>query len=55
VARIKEILLKMDQSEDGKKALHALAMTKKFDPIPDQAMTLLLQSMQFINTEFGLQ
>jgi len=55
VARIKEILLKMDQSEDGKKALHAFGRTKKFDPIPDQAMDPLLQSMQFINTEFGLQ
>jgi phosphonate transport system substrate-binding protein len=54
VARIKEILLKMDQSEEGRKALQEFERTVKFDEIPDQAMAPLLKSMKFIETELGL-
>jgi phosphonate transport system substrate-binding protein len=55
VARIKEILLKMDQSEEGRKALQEFERTVKFDEIPDQAMAPLLKSMKFIEAELGLQ
>jgi phosphonate transport system substrate-binding protein len=55
VARIKEILLKMDQSEEGRKALQEFERTAKFDEIPDQAMAPLLKSMKFIEAELGLQ
>jgi phosphonate transport system substrate-binding protein len=55
VARIREILLQMDQVEEGKKTLQVFERTSKFDDIPEQAMALLLKSMAFIEAEFGLQ
>jgi phosphonate transport system substrate-binding protein len=55
VARIREILLQMDQVEEGKKTLQVFERTSKFDDIPEHAMALLLKSMAFIEAEFGLQ
>ena len=55
VARIKEVLIKMDQSEEGRKALKDFEKTTKFDELPDQAVTPLLQARKFIAVEIGLQ
>ncbi|MFQ5949817.1 MAG: PhnD/SsuA/transferrin family substrate-binding protein, partial [Nitrospiria bacterium] len=55
VARIKEILLGMDQSEEGRKALKAFERTTKFDEIPEQSLAPLLRSQDFIDKEFGLK
>jgi phosphonate transport system substrate-binding protein len=51
VARIKAVLLQMDQSEEGKKVLQAFEETTKFDEIPEHAMDYLLQFKQFVETE----
>ena len=55
VARIKEILIKMDQSEEGKKALQDFEKTTKFDEIPKGVLNPLLQSMKFIEAEFNIK
>ena len=55
VARIREILLKMDQSEEGKKALQDFEETTKFDELPEGAMAPLLKSPKFIDAEFGIK
>lgn len=52
VARIKDVLIKMDRSKKGRKALRKFQKTTKFDDIPDQAIAPLLQSMTFIDAEF---
>jgi phosphonate transport system substrate-binding protein len=51
VARIKAVLLQMDQLEEGKKVLHIFEETTKFDDIPEHAMDSLLQFKQFVETE----
>ena len=51
VARIKEILLKMDQSEEGKKALHEFETTTKFDEIPSSAITSIRQGWKLVEAE----
>ncbi|MBI4489254.1 MAG: phosphate/phosphite/phosphonate ABC transporter substrate-binding protein [Deltaproteobacteria bacterium] len=55
VARIKEILIKMDQSEDGKKVLQDFERTTKFDELPDQSMAHFLRLQKFIDSELGLK
>jgi phosphonate transport system substrate-binding protein len=55
VDRIKEVLLQMDQQEEGRKVLEEFEKTTKFDAIPDQAMLPLLKSTTFIEAEFGQQ
>jgi len=55
VARIKEILLRMDQSETGKKALHDFERTTKFDELSDASMEPLLKARKFIDAELGLK
>jgi phosphonate transport system substrate-binding protein len=55
VARIKEILTGMDQSEEGKKALKDFENTSKFDVISDQAMAPFLKSMKHFNSELGVK
>lgn len=55
VARIKEILIHMDQSEEGRKVLWEFEKTTKFDEIPSQSMAPLIKSQQFIDAEFGIQ
>jgi len=55
VARIKEILAKMDQSEGGKKALQDFERTTKFDDIPESSMASLLRATKFIDLELGLK
>jgi phosphonate transport system substrate-binding protein len=53
VARVKEILLEMDQSEEGKKVLQAFEKTTKFDELSARALDPLLEATQFIDAEFG--
>jgi len=55
VARIKEILLNMNQSEDGRRTLEEFEKTTKFDEIREQALAPLLGSQNFIEKEFGLK
>ena len=55
VAKIKEIFMNMQQSEEGKKTLQDFEKTTKFDEIPDQAMAPLLKLQNFIDAEFGVK
>jgi phosphonate transport system substrate-binding protein len=55
VARIKEMLLKMDQSEEGRKVLQEFEKTTKFDELPDGAMAPLLKAGNFIDSEFRIK
>ncbi len=55
LARIKEILLAMDQSEEGKKTLKEFENTTKFDELPHQVMAPLLKSMKLIHAELGIK
>ncbi len=55
VDRIKEILIKMDKSENGRKTLQEFEMTTKFDEIPDHNITFLLDLQKFIDVAFGIQ
>ena len=55
VARIKEILMKMHQSEEGKKALEDFEKTTGFDELPDQGMAPFLKAGKFIDAEFGIK
>ncbi len=55
VARVREILVAMDQSDEGRKALHDFEQTTKFDTLPDQALAPLQKLQPLIDAEFGLQ
>lgn len=55
VARVKEILITMDQSEEGRKVLQAFEKTTKFDELPDQAIDLFVRFGKYIDAELGLQ
>jgi phosphonate transport system substrate-binding protein len=55
VTRIKEILTRMDQSEEGKKVLQQFERTSKFDEIPEHSMGPLLKAGKFIDVELGLK
>lgn len=55
VGQIKEVLLKMNQSEEGRKALQAFEKTTKFDELSDEAMAPLVKSLKFIEAELGLE
>jgi ABC-type phosphate/phosphonate transport system substrate-binding protein len=51
VAKIKDVLKKMDQSETGKKALHDFENTAKFDEIPAGSMAPILAGWKFVEAE----
>jgi phosphonate transport system substrate-binding protein len=51
VARIKEVLTKMDQSEDGRKALQAFEKTTKFDELSDQDLSALSKLQDHVAAE----
>ncbi|OGQ05676.1 MAG: hypothetical protein A2979_03720 [Deltaproteobacteria bacterium RIFCSPLOWO2_01_FULL_45_74] len=53
--KIKEALVKADQSEEGKKFLRAFEMTTKFDEIPPNSLTPLTESKEFIKATFGIK
>ncbi len=55
VARIKEILLRMDQSADGKKALVDFEKTSKFDEVPNESLAPLMKNRGLIEAELGLK
>ena len=55
VAKIKEILLNMQQSEEGKKTLQIFENTTKFDDVPEQSLAPLLKLQGFIDAEFGIK
>lgn len=55
VGRIKEILLQMDRSEGGKKALRDFELTTRFDEIPSGSMAPLLHAQDLIAAELGLR
>lgn len=55
VDRIKEILINMDKSEEGRKTLQEFEKTSKFDEIPQEALNFLLKSHKFIKNELGLK
>jgi hypothetical protein len=54
VARIKDVLLQMDQREEGRNALRAFEAGTKFDDIPAHARDLLETFMPYIEAELGL-
>lgn len=55
VARIKEVLLKMNLSDEGKKALEEFEKTTRFDEVPEQTMAPFLKAGKFIDSEFGIK
>jgi phosphonate transport system substrate-binding protein len=55
VARIREVLIAMDQSEGGKQALHEFERTTRFDDLSEQALAPLRRLQKFIDAEFGLR
>jgi phosphonate transport system substrate-binding protein len=55
VAKVREVLLKMDQSEEGRKVLKDFQRTTKFDELPDGAMAPLLKAGNFIDAEFRIK
>jgi len=55
VARIKEILKDMHQSEEGKKALEDFEKTSRFDELHAQALAPFLKAGKFIDAEFGVK
>ena len=55
VARIKEILLRMDQSADGKNALADFEKTSKFDEVPNESLAPLMKNRRLIEAELGLK
>ncbi len=55
VGRIKSLLLKMDQSEEGRRSLQDFEETARFDEIPEGALAALLNAKKFLDAEFGLK
>ena len=55
VARIKEILLNMHQSEEGRKVLKEFENTSRFDELPEKAMAPFLKAGKFIDAELGIK
>jgi len=55
VAKIKDVLIQMNQSEEGKKILLNFERTSKFDEIPEQSMEPLFKAVKFIDAEIKSQ
>jgi phosphonate transport system substrate-binding protein len=55
VAKIKEILMRMDRSEAGRKVLKEFEHTKKFDELPASAMAPLLKAGRYIDSEYEIR
>ena len=53
VGRIKQILIQMDQVEEGKKALRDFENTTKFDEIPSGSLEPFLKFQRVIEAEYG--
>jgi len=52
-ARIKEVLMRLDKSEEGRKVLQNFERTAKFDELPDQSLNPLLNAEKLIAAEFA--
>jgi phosphonate transport system substrate-binding protein len=52
VERIRDILIRMDQSAEGRKILDGFDETRKFDDIPEETMKRLSGAQDFIDAEF---
>lgn len=55
LAKIREILIGMDQTEEGRKVLKAFENTTKFDELPEQSMAPLLKASKLLNAELGIK
>lgn len=55
LARVTEILMRMDQSEDGKKALEQFEKTAKFDELSQQNPAFVKKIEKLIETEMKFQ
>jgi ABC-type phosphate/phosphonate transport system substrate-binding protein len=53
VAKIKDILVTMQQSEEGKKTLANFENTTQFDDLPEPSIGPLLKLQGFIDAEVG--
>ncbi len=53
VARIKDVLMTMDQSEEGRKALQDFEKTTKFDELSEQSLAPLLKLERWVQEELG--
>jgi ABC-type phosphate/phosphonate transport system substrate-binding protein len=51
VTRIKEIMIEMDQSPEGRSALREFEETTKFDELPGPSMAQLLTLRKFVEAE----
>ncbi len=55
LARIKQLLIRMDQSEEGRKALQDFEKTTKFDELSEELMAPLLKLQPFVDAEIGIR
>ncbi len=55
VAKVKEILMRMDQSEGGKKVLQEFEQTTKFDELPAPSHAQLSKARKLVELELGLK
>jgi phosphonate transport system substrate-binding protein len=55
LTKVREALITMDQSEEGRKVLQAFEQTTKFDELPAPTMTWLSRAGQFVAVELGLK
>ena len=55
IAKIKDLLLAMERSEDGRRALHEFQKTTRFDALPEGSLAPLLRLQTLIDAEVGAQ
>jgi phosphonate transport system substrate-binding protein len=55
VTKIKELLIQMDQSQDGRSALKEFEHTTKFDELPSSSMAQILKMRKFVAAELKLR
>jgi ABC-type phosphate/phosphonate transport system substrate-binding protein len=53
--RVREILLHMPQTEEGRKALQAFEGTTKFDEIPVRDLELMTRLKKYVDAELKVQ
>ena len=55
VARIRELLLNMEKTDEGRKVLKHMEDTARFDEIPDRAMSEIKTTLPLVGAEFGIR
>jgi ABC-type phosphate/phosphonate transport system substrate-binding protein len=55
VTKIKQILIQMDQSQEGISALNEFERTTKFDELPSSSTAQLLKVRKFVEAELRLR